>query len=176
MIDSPGPRVILAGMEALALHFKRLKRLLLRYGRSGDDAEDLIQEAFLRMQAYCERGGKVREPEAFLARTVVRLSINARRDEHAELYSGERVEDLKSLVDTSPSPHEVVAADECLRRMRVTLDEVSRKAREAFFMHRLDGMSYAQIAAEMGCSVSSIDKYIARAMAAIGHESDWGRE
>lgn len=144
----------------------RLKRLLRGRARH-EDAEDLIQEAFLRMQEYCRKGGQVRDDEGFLIRTVTRLAINARRDGHRELYAEEKPEDLLFLIDTQPLPDEVLAADECLLQMRTALDEVSRRTREVFFMHRLEGLSYAQIAQEMNLSVSSIEKMIATAMATL---------
>ena len=60
------------------VHFRRLEHLLRRRGRTREDAEDLIQEAFLRVKIYCDEGGEVREPEAFLVRTVLNLSRDVR--------------------------------------------------------------------------------------------------
>lgn len=154
-------------MDPFVLYFRRLKRLLQGKVRSREDAEDLIQEAFLRMQEYCQKGGQVRQPEGFLVRTVTRLAINARRDNHQKLYSDAKPEDLTYLIDAQPRPDEVLAADECLLRMRAALDATSRRTREVFFMHRLDGLSYAQIAQEMNLSLSSIEKMIASAMATL---------
>src|SRR5690606_4238486 len=131
-----------------------LRRLLLRRGRTREEAEDLIQEAFLRMQEYCERGGAVHQPEGFLVRTVLRLAANARRDEHRHLYTDDDVEALALVIDTNPTPDEILAGQQCLENMRRTLDAVSRRTREIFFMHRLDGLSYAQIAQRVGVSVS----------------------
>src|SRR6185312_11238574 len=137
-------------MAGLPLWFYRLRKVLLRRGRTKEEADDLIQEAFLRMQEYCEQGGQVRQTEGFLMRTVLRLASNARRDSHRELYSDQQVEELVLLIDTSPTPDEVLAGDQCLEMMRDALDAVSRRTRDIFFMHRLDGLSYAQIAQQMG--------------------------
>lgn len=156
-------------MPTLPLYFRRLQRMLLRRGRSPDDAEDLIQDAFLKMQEYCERGGQVRQPEGFLVRTVLRLASNARRDEHRHLYCDEQVENLKLLVDTTPTPDEVLAGDQCLERMRDALDAVSRRTRDVLFMHRLDGLSYAQIAESLGVSVSAVEKHMAAALVVLAN-------
>ena len=154
-------------MNRLPTYFRHMQRLLLRRGRTREEAEDLIQEAFLKMQEYCEKGGEVRQPEGFLVRTVLRLSMNARRDEHRDLYADKNVEELTFVIDTNPTPDEVLAGDQCLERMRDALDAVSRKTRDIFFMHRLDGMSYSQIARHMGVSVSAIEKHIASALATL---------
>jgi RNA polymerase sigma factor (sigma-70 family) len=154
-------------MGRLPMYFRRLLLLLLRRGRTREEAEDLIQDAFLKMQEYCERGGQVRQPEGFLVRTVLRLAANARRDAHRNLYCEEPVENLTLIVDTTPTPDEVLAGDQCLERMRDALDAVSRRTRDVFFMQRLDGLSYAQIAQRLGVSISAVEKHIATALAIL---------
>lgn len=154
-------------MDRLPQFLRRLRNLLVRRGRSREDAEDLIQEAFLRMQEYCERGGQVHQEEGFLVRTALRLASNARRDAHLDLYCAERVENLTFIVDTEPTPDEVLAGVQCLQRMRDALDAVSRRTRNVFFMQRLDGLSYAQIAERLGVSVSAVEKHIANALAIL---------
>ena len=154
-------------MGRLPMYFRRLRMLLLRRGRTREEAEDLIQDAFLKMQEYCERGGQVRQPEGFLVRTVLRLAANARRDAHRNLYCEEPVENLTLIVDTTPTPDEVLAGDQCLERMRDALDAVSRRTRDVLFMQRLDGLSYAQIAQRLGVSISAVEKHIATALAIL---------
>lgn len=130
------------------------------------DTEDLIQEAYLRMQAYCQQGRKVREPEAFLVRTVLRLHSNARRYDRRHPKVDQAVEDLV-LLDPTPSPDEVLQAEQCLKRLRDALDAVNPRTREIFFMHRLDQLSYADIAVRVGVSVSAVEKHIASAVAIL---------
>ena len=154
-------------MELLPLYFRRLRRVLLRRGRTHAEAEDLIQDAFLKMQEYCARGGQVHQPEGFLMRTVLRLAANARRDAHRELYVDQRTEDLTLVIDAAPTPDEVLAGDQCLERMRVALDAVSQRTRDIFFMQRLDGLSYAQIAQRVGVSISAVEKHMASALAIL---------
>src|SRR3984957_12843042 len=154
-------------MDRLSIYSRRMRKILLRRGRTCAEADDLIQEAFLRMEEYCDKGGAVRQPEGFLVRTVLRLAINARRDEHRDLYADKQSEELELILDTSPAPDEVLAGDQCLERMRVALDAVSRRTRDILFMHRLDGLTYAQIAQQTGLSISAIEKHIASALAIL---------
>src|SRR5687767_144889 len=131
-------------MNPLMAHIRRLQNLLRRRGQGREDAEDLVQEAFLRLQQYCNEGNEVRSAEAFLTRTALNLAVNASetgRNAHAH----ETVENLM-LIDLSPTPDEVFAAEECLKRVQALLGGLSRRTRDVFFMHRLEGMSYAQIA------------------------------
>ncbi len=103
---------------------------------------------------------------------MLRLALNARRDEHRELYSHQNVEDLTYLIDTNPTPDEVLVRDQCLERMRDALDATSRRTRDIFFMHRLDGLTYAQIARHLGLSISAIEKHMASALAVLARVND----
>ena len=149
------------------VHFPRLKKLLQRRGNTREEAEDLIQQAFLRVKVYCDEGGEVKEPEAFLVRTVLNLSRDVRAREHRDLYLAERVETL-AIADPSPTPDEVLEFEDRLKELENVLSAISPRTREVFFMHRLNGMSYAQIAEHFDVSVSAIEKHIARAVAALG--------
>jgi RNA polymerase sigma factor (sigma-70 family) len=156
-------------MDWLMPHFQRLQSLLRRRGRSREDAEDLIQEAFLRTKVYCDAGGQIEDREAFLVRTVLNLARDVREREHRDLYVAEQVESL-TIPDLSSSPDEVLALADRLREVESVLNEVGSRTREVFFMHRLDGLSYAQIANHFDISVSAIEKHIAKAMSAIGRK------
>lgn len=146
---------------------RRLRGLLRRRGQRLEDAEDLVQEAFVRLQAYCEEGNEVRSTEAFLVRTALNLASNARRLDRSHLFVRDKVEDLE-LIDLAPTPDEVLAAEECLYGIERLLMGLGRRTREVFFMHRLHGMSYVQIADHFDISVSAIEKHIASAMAVLG--------
>ena len=142
-----------------------LKGQLRRDGRTREDAEDLIQEAYLRVYEYCERG-EAREPEKVLVRTIMRLSMNERRDQRRHRYLNQLIEDLP-LIHPSPLPEEELAAQSSLNLVIRTLETIEPRTREAFLLHRIDGLTYAQIARQMALSVSAIEKHIAWAMAVL---------
>src|SRR4051794_18284011 len=99
-------------MEEVHGLLEKLRRLLRSRGRSHDDTDDLIQEAFLRLQIY-RQGHKVNTPEAFLVRTVLNLSVDQSRQEKREPLDHGILETL-ALIDPRPSPDEVYAAEERL--------------------------------------------------------------
>jgi RNA polymerase sigma factor (sigma-70 family) len=153
-------------MSGWAQYLQKMRSVLSRRGRRRDEIEDLMQDALVRLLEYCERGVEVREPEAVLVRTVQRLAMNHDRDAHSDLYVSEPIENL-GLIDPAPMPEEVLSGDQCLQEIRRTLDAVSRRTREVFFMHRLHGFSYAQIAQQMDLPVSTVEKHMARAMTVL---------
>ena len=152
-------------MEGFKHRVRRLQTILRRRGQTHEDAEDLIQEAFLRLHVYCQ-SQEVREHEAFLTRTTLNLSVDRHRKAHSDLYSGEAIENLL-LVDLRPTPDEELATQERLSQVGVVLDALAPRTREVFLMHRVEGNSCGQIAKAFGISVSAVEKHIARAVLAL---------
>lgn len=140
--------------------FSRVKGALMRRGRSEQDADDLVQEAWVRLACYA-REQPVEKPEAFLMRAALNLSIDAHR---TRVSHGEEVllEDVV-LVDASPSAEAVLLARERIARLGVCLGRLNERTRAIFLAHRIDGMSYQQVARAHGLSVSSVEKHIAKA-------------
>jgi RNA polymerase sigma factor (sigma-70 family) len=146
-----------------------LKKLLRRRGASAADAEDLVQEAIVRLFVYIRNSGEVRNADAFLTRTALNLAIDLHRSSRSDRRESEPIELLK-LVDLAPLPDEVLAAEQRLLRMRDTLERVSPRTREIFFMHRLQGLSHAEIAGKLGISKSAVEKHIASAITLLAME------
>lgn len=136
-----------------------------RRGRSQEEAEDLIQEAFLRLHEYC-RTTEVRNEEAFLARTVSNLAINQYRRERIISYAAETVEELEQntgLPDAGAGPERILAAQQRLAEITQVLSAVSERTCEIFLAHRA-GYSYEEIATDLHITQRTVQKHIARAM------------
>jgi RNA polymerase sigma-70 factor (ECF subfamily) len=136
-----------------------------RRGRSHEEAEDLIQEAFLRLHEYC-RTSQVRNEEAFLTRIVSNLAINEYRREQIVSYAHETLEELEQsvgLADATPGPERIVAGQQRLDEIIQVLDAVSERTCEIFLAHRA-GYSYDEIAADLDISQRTVQKHIARAV------------
>jgi RNA polymerase sigma-70 factor (ECF subfamily) len=156
-------------MRTLRGQLRHIKKLLRSRGATREDAEDLVQEAMLRLHVYTREGGQVRNHEAFLARTAMNLAVDVHRHARDDLYEQESVEEL-NLVDISATPDEVFAAEQRLFRMRDTLDKASVRTREVFFMHRLQGFSHSEIAVKFGISKSAVEKHVASAVTILAME------
>lgn len=156
-------------MDTWGAILEKLRRLLRHKGRTADEADDLIQEAFLRLQRY-RHVKAVQQPEAFLVRIVQNLSIDAlrrdrRRGEHVTTEVATR-----HLIDPRPSPDEVLAGRQRLQRLRIGLEQLAPRTREIVILHRIEGYSQTQIAQRFGISVSAVEKHIAKAALFL---TDW---
>jgi RNA polymerase sigma-70 factor (ECF subfamily) len=131
-----------------------------RFSRTEHDADDLVQEAWLRLARY-QREQTVVEPEAFLMRAALNLSIDAFR---ARAVRGEELLlDDVVLIDTAPAAEAVLLAKERMARLSVCLARLTDKTRAVFLAHRIEGLSYQEIARLHGLSVSAVEKHIAKA-------------
>lgn len=141
--------------------FSCVRAALMRRGRTRHDADDLVQEAWVKLACY-ERQHVVAEPEAFLMRTALNLSIDAYRTSknHGEQMLLEEV----LLVDTAPAADAILLGRERIARLSECLAGLDAKTRSIFLAHRLDGLSYLVIARDHRLSVSSVEKHIAKAM------------
>lgn len=145
----------------------RVRGALMRRGRSAQDADDLVQEAWVRLACY-EKAQVVEQPEAFLMRAALNLSIDAHR---AQLTRGEEVlvEDVV-IIDVTPPAEDVVLARERMARLSEGIGRLTETTRNVFLAHRIDGLPYAEIARHHGITVSAVQKHVAKATL---HLSTW---
>jgi RNA polymerase sigma-70 factor (ECF subfamily) len=148
-------------MSGLSEMWSKARRAVLRRGVSEADADELVQEAFLRVEQY-ERTHRARSREALLVRTAVNLSIDhARRRARAPFAEQS---DLHLIADrTQPDPAQVAEEHARLRHASLGLAALPERMRRILLMRRLDELSYAEIARREQMSVAAVEKQVARA-------------
>lgn len=140
--------------------FLRVRQALTRRGRSRHDADDIAQEAWIRLIRH-EQAATLENPEGFMMRTAFNLSIDVHR---SDISRGQELAlDDVVLAAESPNVEEVVLGRERMGRLAVCLGRLAPKTREILLAHRLDGLSYREIADHHGLSISTVEKHIAKA-------------
>lgn len=148
----------MAGIESL---LRKVRKILVSRGVSSDDADDLVHDAFVRVEAY-EKVATVRSREAVVVRAAVNLSIDrARRRGHAPFVHPDI--DIGTITDPLPRPDEVAIARARLHRVSEGLTRLNEKSRRILLNRRLEGLSVAQIAENEGMTVAAVEKQLARA-------------
>ncbi|MGN6279002.1 MAG: RNA polymerase sigma factor [Sphingomonas sp.] len=150
----------------LADLFKRerngVARRLRRYVRDPDDVADVIQDAFERLAALRHEEVK-RSPEAYLHRVVRNLVTD--RSRRARCRPSNFVPlDEASLPATDPSQEKGLEVQDLHRRYRDAVRELTPRTREVFLLHRVDELTYLEIGARLGISVSTVEYHIMRAL------------
>ena len=146
------------GHEDAAASFDPLRPKLMRvaYRMLGSvaDAEDMVQEAFIRWMR-ADRG-EVREPEAFLRRTVTRLCLDQLKSarHQRETYVGPWLPD--------PVVEEDEEEDVTLPLM-LALERLSPLERAAFLLHDVFGLEFEEVAATIQRDPAACRQLAARA-------------
>lgn len=162
---SPSPPLSAADTAAAASLFQDhhgwlLSRLHQRL-RNMAEAEDVASESFLRVMGYRRIQG-MQEPRAYL--TTVAKSVLMQFWRRRDLERA-WVDSLALLPEAfAPSPEERALWLESLERIARALDGLSPKARQAFLLSQLDGLTYAEIATQLGVSSSMVRKYMAQGL------------
>jgi len=132
----------------------KLMRVAYRMLGSVADAEDMLQEAFIRW-LRTDRGA-VREPEAFLRRTVTRLCLD-------QLKSAQRQRETY-IGPWLPEPIVEEEADEDVTLpLMLALERLSPLERAAFLLHDVFGLGFEEVAATIGREEAACRKLAARA-------------
>ena len=155
-----------AALTADAFYRSQSPRLARFFARRSQHHEvaDLVQESFRRLLGTTAR---VERPEAYLSRIATNLlrdrAIAAARHHEATHQSYE--EDAIA----GPDPHHQLEARDTIARLEAALTTLKPKTREIFLMHRLDGLSYAEIAEARNMSIKGVEKQIAKALYLLKH-------
>ncbi|ARN18718.1 sigma-70 family RNA polymerase sigma factor [Piscinibacter gummiphilus] len=131
---------------------------------SAQDAADLAQDTFVRIASRTSRADDLpglREPRAFLTTIARALVVDFfRRADLERAYLAA----LATLPEAlQPSPQDRLEALQMLEAVGRLLESMTPKTRTAWLLSRLDGLSHAEIAGELGVSVPRVRQYLASA-------------
>src|SRR4051812_8988151 len=133
------------------------------------DAEDLVQEAFLRLHREQQEGRAIESPKGFLTTVITRLSIDHLRSARVrrEEYVGEWLPE-PLLVDPHPGPADHAEMSDTLSlAFLLLLESLSPLERAVFLLHDVFGYSYAEIAEVVGKSEDNCRQIAVRARRAV---------
>ena len=132
---------------------------------SVSEAEDVVQEALLRVHQALDAGEQIASPRAFVATVTTRLAINELRSARArrEHYVGEWLpEPIITDAHDDPARHAEIA-DSLSVAMLVLLESLSPEQRAVLLLHDVFDYGYPEIAAIVGKSEDNVRQLATRA-------------
>jgi RNA polymerase sigma factor (sigma-70 family) len=158
-----------AGLDAV---FMANRLQILRFVRArgaGDDAEDMVQELWLKASTL--QSGPIAEPLSYLYRMADNLLLDRRRSQQRrarreEAYSGLDQSPVPGASE-APSVERALVALERLRFVEATLAALGHRTATIFRRYRIDGVSQRDIGAELGLSLSAVEKHLQKAYRAL---------
>jgi RNA polymerase sigma-70 factor (ECF subfamily) len=129
---------------------------------NADEAEDVAQEAFLRILQAAPRYQPTAAFRTYLYRIVTRLCHDHRRK--TAPFDGR---DPDAETSPEPSPDEIAVADEQCHAVRQALDALPLQQRTAVILRYYESLRYDEIADVLGTSRKGVERLLARGKAAL---------
>jgi RNA polymerase sigma factor (sigma-70 family) len=134
-------------------------------------AEDVVQEAFMKLHAQFEQ---VREPQRWLYRTVHNLALNQRRHANKIVSLDRPAEDgapaSTDTADPMPMPDEQIARWEGIGLVRLSLEILDERSRELIRLKFNEELSYKEISERTGLKTGHVGYLLHHALKAIADE------
>mgnify|MGYP003528066001 CR=1 FL=1 len=158
---------------------RRIQRLIARMVRDTDLVEDIAQETFIR--AY--RALHQFRGEAQFYTWLYRIAVNTAKKFLHDLHRDPTVsESFLAIVDddetssnkkeqtVGATPESVLAAKEIAAVVNTVMDALPTDLRQALILREIEGLSYEDIAATMGCPIGTVRSRIFRAREAVSEK------
>ena len=164
-----------SGRETVEGLFAALESQLLNYafrlvGERGV-AEDMVQEAFMKLHSQFDR---VHEPRRWLYRTVHNQALNHRRQADKLIPLNPPAEEdarpAADATDPQPLPDEQIARWEGIGLVRLSVETLDDRSRELIRLKFSEGLSYKEISARTGLTVGHVGYLLHHAIRGIADE------
>jgi len=148
----------------LVAHYEELSGYLTRRFGAAGTANDTLHDIYLRLQRL-QTVPELDNPRAYLFRVANNVALDrlrtARRDER-RLVSGDVAAEQPS---PAPAADAAMEQRERLRLLAQAIAGLPPRCREAFLLHKIDGLSHSEVAERLGISRSMVEKHVMKALA-----------
>lgn len=141
-------------------------RYLYRVLGDAEEAEDLTQEAFLRLYSHLQKGPAVANVRAWIFQVAHNLAFDRQKNRSREPRSSEALEQHQ---DPSPDAEQRVMEREKRARLQAALRRLSPQEKECLEL-RAEGLTYREIAGIMGMRPPTLVSFLGRVIQKIMRE------
>ena len=164
--ETSGARGEPEGLAHASLPYQQALRAFFRRRADGHEIDDLIQEVLLRLHNR-RQGGEVANLSSFIFQTATNVLLDRRRRDTVRRRGAHcELEEIHHPLDEL-SPARILQAKQEASVAMAALAELSPRTRAAFMLVRFEGLSYKAVAAQLGISVSAVEKHVTKALRII---------
>jgi RNA polymerase sigma-70 factor, ECF subfamily len=162
-----------AGSSEVTTLYRELRKPLLRYlvclGLSSDEAQDVVQDAFLSLQRHLASDGKQENVRAWLFRVAHNQARNRQTSYHRRF--GEPLDGEMDFVADDATPEQRVLEKEKFRRLAAAIRLLTESERECLLL-RAGGLRYREIGEVLRMAVSTVGDTLDRAIKKLAEKCD----
>ena len=142
----------------------KLYGYILGLTHSEQEAEDAVQNVFMRLWQNRERLNEIDNVNAYLFRTAQNDIIDAsRKFVHRQKYLSEMLSDDMS----TDNPLKIILKEEIENKLKEAIDQLTNRQRQIFMMRKKMGMNHADIAKQLNISVETAESTMKRALKSV---------
>ena len=145
-------------------HSRPLFRLAFRMTGNQQDAEDVVQESFLRAWRRLGRFDDRASFGTWLYRIATNCSLDAIRGRKRRPVDSGMEEPVLALPAGDPTPERVAMSGEVRERVAEAMDELSASERTAFVLRHFEGMRIEDVSRVLGCQPGATKHSVFRAV------------
>ena len=147
--------------ELIRRHQPRLYQVAYRLLKDPLEAEDALQEVFLKVYESAHRFEPKAKVSTWLHRITANHCLNLLRQRHPQDSLDQ--DDAPAVPDSGATPLQALEEQDLSRRLEALLDALPENQRRALVLKRFAGLSYQEIGEEMGLSPQAVDGLLKRA-------------
>ena len=145
-------------------HSRPLFRLAYRMTGNQHDAEDVVQESFLRAFRQLGRFDERASFATWLYRIATNCSLDVMRGRKRRSNHSEIEDPVLTLPSHDPSPERLAMGGEVRERVAEAMDELSASERTAFVLRHFEGMRIDEVSRVLGCQPGAAKHSVFRAV------------
>lgn len=157
----PNPKKTI--LQVLTESYGDLVRHVAQRFKGRADADDVIQDTYLRVRNM-PSDTPIQNPQAYLFRMANNVAVDHVRRRNALERHISPIE-FPDVGSGEVSVDRVIDYRQRLTALERVVADLPARQREAFLMHKFDGLSHQEIAAELGITRSAVEKLIMKALA-----------
>lgn len=152
---------------------KRLFGFVFRYIKQKEDAEEIVQEVFVKIWESRYKIDAYTSFESFLFTVAYNVTISLLRKRTTEKKYLDHINTLQRPI-TTPDLIDDIHFNELNDSVHALLNEITARQKEIFIMSREDGLTHDEIAKKLNISVNTVKKHMANTLAYLKSKLDTG--
>ena len=147
--------------EKLAISVKdKLYRFALRITGDSVEAEDVVQEVFIKVWNRRDDMAEVQNHEAYCMTLTRNLSLDKIKSKHRRTVE---IGDALQISDHNSTPYETIEKNDALSRIKKWMNELPEKQRLTMHLRDIEGLTYDEIAENLEISMAQVKVNLHRA-------------
>jgi RNA polymerase sigma factor (sigma-70 family) len=167
--------------ELWSRHGERARNVVWRITRNREDAEDILQEAYLKSYLHLVSFNGESQFSTWLNRIAINaaLMLLRKRRNHPEIFFENNDPDSSAPAMDFPDRSESIEAwffrSECIQQLRMAMQELPSSLRYVFELQNCDELPLEEIARRTGITVAAVKSRLVRARATLRELTTTGR-